>query len=180
MGQRVLFLLSGSIAAYKACEVISKLVQAGHEVRTVATAGALKFVGTATLEGLTRVPPFTDIFSSGRAMDHIELSKWADQAIVCPATASALSRMANGEASDALSSIFLTYPLKDKPWWIAPAMNAAMWSHPAVRANVERLQGYGARFLMPEIGRQACGDTGEGRLMEPHRILEAILHGGSP
>src|SRR5690606_19759363 len=87
---RILFILSGSIACYKACEVISQLVQRGHQVRAVATPAALRFVGVATLEGLTREKAATDLFETGRALDHIELTRWAEVVLLCPATANTL------------------------------------------------------------------------------------------
>ena len=95
---RLLFLLSGSISCYKACHAISRLVQAKIEVQTVTTPGALRFIGTATLEGLTGRAPFTDLWVPGRAMDHIDLARWADLALLCPATANTLNRLASGLA----------------------------------------------------------------------------------
>src|SRR5881628_3332592 len=99
-GSNILFVLSGSIACYKACDAISQLVQRGHRVRAVATEAALRFVGVATLEGLTGEKVATDIFASGAALDHIALARWADLVIVCPATANTLNRMAAGLADD--------------------------------------------------------------------------------
>jgi phosphopantothenoylcysteine decarboxylase/phosphopantothenate--cysteine ligase len=169
----ILFVLSGSIACYKACDAISQLVQRGHRVRTVATEAALKFVGAATLEGLTREKVRADLFASGEALDHIELSRWADATIVCPATANTLNRLAAGLADDLASALLLAHDFK-KPLLIAPAMNPAMWKHPATVASVERLQGWGARFVRVGEGRTACGEVGEGRLAEPEEIVAAI------
>src|SRR4051812_28836342 len=117
----VLFLLSGSIACYKACTVISRLTQAGVGVQTVATPAALQFVGAATLEGLSGRPVFSDLFAPGRALDHIELARGADLALLCPATANTINRLAAGLADDPVGALFLAWELKDKPWWIAPA-----------------------------------------------------------
>lgn len=172
---RVLFLLSGSIACFKACELISRLVKRGIAVQTVASASALQFVGSATLEGLTGRPPFTDVFQPGRAMDHIELARWADAALLCPATAHALNRLAAGLADDATGALFLAWELARKPWLLAPAMNATMWDHPATRAARERLAGFGATLLPVGDGRLACGETGEGRLLEVDQLETLLL-----
>jgi phosphopantothenoylcysteine decarboxylase/phosphopantothenate--cysteine ligase len=163
---QVLFLMSGSIACYKACDLISRLVKRGHAVRTVASAGALRFVGEATLEGLTGWPVFTDLYRSGQAIDHIRLARWADLALVCPATANTLNRLAAGLADDAIGALYLAWEITAKPWLIAPAMNAAMWDHPATRASRQALVGHGARLLPVGAGALACGESGEGRLLE--------------
>lgn len=169
----VLFILTGSIACYKACDAVSKLVQRGHQVRTVMTAAAREFVGTATLEALTRAPVATDLFAPGEALDHITLARWADLTIVCPATANTLNRLAAGLADDLAGSLLLAHEWT-KPLLVAPAMNPAMWSHPATVASVERLRGWGVSFVSPGEGRTACGEVGEGRLAEPEEIVAAI------
>lgn len=169
----ILFVLSGSIACYKACDAISQLVQRGHHVRTVATEAALRFVGPATLEGLTGQKVATDLFEAGAALDHIALSRWADVTIVCPATAHTLNRAAAGLGDDLAGALLLAHDWK-KPLLIAPAMNPAMWSHPATRASVEKLKGWGARFVAVGQGRTACGEAGEGRLAEPEEIVAAV------
>ena len=171
----VLFLLSGSIACYKACTAISRLAQAGVTVQTVATPAALKFVGPATLEGLSGRPVFSDLFESGRALDHIELARAADLALVCPATANTINRLAAGLADDAIGALFLAWELKDKPWWIAPAMNVKMWEHPATTASLEKLRSWGMRVLEPAAGALACGEIGPGRLAEPEQIAAEVL-----
>ena len=173
--QTLLFLLTGSIACFKACELISRLAKRGIAVQTVASAGALKFVGAATLEGLTGRPPFTDLYQPGRAMDHINLSRWADAAIVCPATANSLNRLAAGLADDAPGALFLAWEIGKKPWLIAPAMNATMWDHPATRASRQKLTEHGASLLPVGDGRLACGETGEGRLLEVADIETELL-----
>jgi phosphopantothenoylcysteine decarboxylase/phosphopantothenate--cysteine ligase len=175
MSKNVLFLLTGSIACYKACAAISKLAQAGVTVQTVATPSALKFVGTATLEGLSSRPVFTDVFEPHRALDHIELARAADLAVVCPATANTINRLAAGLADDAVSTLFLAWELKTKPWWIAPAMNARMWEHPATSASLARLKSWGVRVMDPVEGPHACGEGGPGRLLEPEQIVSEVL-----
>jgi phosphopantothenoylcysteine decarboxylase/phosphopantothenate--cysteine ligase len=172
---KLLFLLTGSIACFKACELISRLAKRGIAVQTVASAGALQFVGAATLEGLTGRPPFTDLYETGHAMAHINLARWADAAIVCPATANSLNRFAAGLADDAAGALFLAWELAKKPWLIAPAMNATMWDHPATRASREKLTEHGARLLPVGDGRLACGETGEGRLLEVADIETELL-----
>lgn len=175
MSKNVLFLLTGSIACYKACAAISKLAQAGVTVQTVATPAALKFIGTATLEGLSGRPVFTDVFEPHRALDHIDLARAADLAIVCPATANTINGFAAGLADDVTGTLFLAWELKDKPWWIAPAMNACMWEHPATVASIARLKSWGVRVLDPVEGPHACGEGGGGRLLEPEQIVGEVL-----
>lgn len=172
-GSNLLFILSGSIAAYKACDVVSQLVQRGHRVRCVATPAALQFVGPATLEGLTGAPVLTEVFATGHALDHINLTRWADAVVVCPATAHTLNRFAAGLGDDLPGALFLAHD-RAKPWLFVPAMNPAMWSHPATQVSVATLRSWGLRFLAPESGRTACGETGEGRLPEPAAIVQAI------
>ncbi|HTJ79837.1 MAG TPA: flavoprotein [Rariglobus sp.] len=172
---RLLFLLSGSISCYKACFAISRLVQAGIEVRTVATPSALQFVGKATLEGLTGQPVFTDLWESGRAMDHIDLARWADLALVAPATANTLNRLAAGLADDPVGTLFLAWELKKKPWWVAPAMNVAMFNHALTQASLQKLSSLGVRVLPTGEGALACGEEGAGRLLEPEQLVMQIL-----
>jgi phosphopantothenoylcysteine decarboxylase/phosphopantothenate--cysteine ligase len=172
-GSNLLFILTGSIAGFKACEAISQLVQRGHRVRTVATGAALQFVGPATLEGLTGSPVLTDLFATGAALEHINLTRWADAVIVCPATANTINRFAGGLADDLAGALFLAHD-RTKPFLIAPAMNPSMWSHPATVAAVEKLQQWGVRFLPVGEGRTACGELGEGRLAEPSEIVNAV------
>ncbi len=166
-------MLSGSIACYKACFVISRLVQAGHEVQTACTSSALQFVGPSTLEGLTGRPVFSDVHETGRRMDHIDLANWADLAVVCPATANTINSLANGIATDPIGNLFLAYDLK-KPFLVAPAMNTKMLEHPATRDSIVKLQSWGVQVLETDAGQLACGDEGMGRLLEPEKILAAI------
>lgn len=171
----VLFLLSGSIAAYKACTVISRLVQAGVTVQTAATPAALRFVGAATLEGLSGRPVFSNLWEEGRALDHIEHARAADLALLCPATANTINRLAAGLADDPVGALFLAWELTQKPWWIAPAMNHRMWEHPATTASLAKLRDWGVRVLDPVDGPHACGEDGAGRLMDPEAIAAEVL-----
>jgi len=169
----LLFILTGSIAAYKACDVISQLVQRGHRIRTVATPSALRFVGPATLEGLTGEPVRSDLYAAGEALDHIALTRWADAVVLCPATAHTLNQLAAGLAPDLTGALFLAHD-RSKPFLIAPAMNPAMWAHPATVAAVEKLTGWGLRFIPVAAGRTACGEDGAGRLAEPALIVASV------
>ncbi|MBL9214172.1 MAG: NAD-dependent epimerase/dehydratase family protein [Opitutaceae bacterium] len=172
-GSNLLCVLTGSIAAYKACEVVSQLVRRGHRVRAVATPSALRFVGPATLEGLTGAPVLSDLFAPGAALEHVQLTRWADLVLVCPATAHTLNRFAAGLADDLPGALFLAHDRR-KPWLVAPAMNPQMWSHPACVAAVDRLREWGVRFLPVGEGRTACGEDGAGRLAEPADIVAAV------
>lgn len=169
----LLVILSGSIACYKACDAISQLVQRGHRVRSVATEAALRFVGAPTLEALTGEKVATDLFAAGGALEHISLVRWADAVVLCPATAHTLNRVAAGLGDDLAGALLLAHDWQ-KPLVIAPAMNPAMWSHPATAASVARLESWGARFVAPGAGRTACGEVGEGRLAEPEEIVAAV------
>ncbi|MFA5161656.1 MAG: flavoprotein [Elusimicrobiales bacterium] len=170
--KNILFQLSGSIACYKACSAISKLVQRGHEVKAVCTPAALKFIGEATLEGLTRKPVYCDMFERKTGLEHISLNKWADVSVVCPATADVISKMAAGIGDDCVTTLFLSHDFK-KPFLVAPAMNVNMWNHPATRRSVETLRQWGVKIIEPGAGYQACGDEGRGRLSEPEEIVSA-------
>ena len=172
-GSKIVFVLTGSIAAYKACDALSRLVQLGHRVRTVATPSALKFVGAATLEGLSGERVLSDLFEPGSALEHIDLGRWADAVVVCPATANTINRFAAGLSDDLPGALFLAHD-RSKPFLVAPAMNPAMWSHPATRESVCRLAGWGVRFIAVGSGRTACGELGDGRLAEPADIVAAV------
>ena len=170
----ILFQISGSIACYKACSVVSKLVQDGHSVQCVSSESALNFIGRATWEGLTGRTLHTDTFAAGGAMEHIELGRWADTLVLCPATANRLNKLAAGTGDDLIGAIFLAHDFQ-KPYVVAPAMNARMWHHPATAISIERLKSWGMKFVEPESGSLACGEIGDGRLADPETILSAIL-----
>jgi phosphopantothenoylcysteine decarboxylase / phosphopantothenate---cysteine ligase len=172
---RILFQLTGSIACFKACDFVSRLAKRSMAVQTVASAGALRFVGGATLEGLTGRTPFTDLYEPGRTMDHIRLARWADLALLCPATANSMNRLAAGLADDAIGALYLAWEIGNKPYLVAPAMNATMWDHAATRAARERLAAHGAQILPVGDGRLACGEQGEGRLLEVDELERLVL-----
>ncbi len=171
---KVLFQLSGSIACFKACALLSALVKAGFDIEVVATPSALKFVGEATLEGLTGRRVHTDTFERGRYMSHIHLVRWADVIILCPATANTLNKFASGVGDDLISTLFLAHDFK-KPYLVAPAMNQTMYNHPALQKSLSTLSGWGVSVLGTGNGALACGENGEGRMLEPPEIQAAII-----
>lgn len=173
--KKILFVLTGSIAAYKACMVISQLVQLGHEVQTVLTGGGQEFVGEATLEGLTRKTVVKSLYQSGHMMDHINLERWADLIIVAPATAHAINSLASGLGSDLLSTLFLAHKFQ-KPFLLAPAMNTSMYLHPITQKSLAELKQLGVIVLESASGVLACGEVGWGRLLEPDQIVKEITN----
>ncbi len=170
LNSKILFQLTGSIACYKSCAVISQLVQQGHEVQVVCSKNALQFIGKATLEGLTHRPVLTDVFEPRHIMSHIELSNWADLSIVCPATANTINKLAHGIADDLITNLFLTH-VWSKPYLIVPAMNSKMLSHPATQNSLALLKSWGCEILPTDFGVLACGEVGEGKLVDPEKIL---------
>lgn len=172
---KILFQISGSIAAYKSAYLISKLVQNNFEVQTVVTNSALQFIGKATLEGLTGNPVFTDTFEDSKMMSHINLMKWADLIILSPASANTINKMATGIADNLVTSLFLAYKF-DKPYLIAPAMNTSMFKHPATQLSLKKLKDWGVNVLPTDAGYLACGDNGEGKLLDPDKIYEHIIN----
>tara|TARA_A100001015_G_C15042064_1_gene740401 strand:+ start:758 stop:1951 length:1194 start_codon:yes stop_codon:yes gene_type:complete len=170
----ILLKISGSIAAYKIGDLISMLVQRGYEVQTVASPSALKFIGPATLEGLSGRAVLTDTYESGKMMAHINLTKWSHLTILAPATANTINKIGYGLGEDLLSTMFLAHDWA-KPYFLAPAMNTNMLNHPATQESIERLKRWGVNILNPESGKLACGGIGYGRMMETDNILKTIL-----
>ena len=171
--KRILLQVSGSIAAFKAIALASLLKKEGHEVKTVLTEGAREFVGPASFEGITGHAVYSNPFETGAMMAHIELERWADLILLYPASAESIAVLAEGSGRSLVGQIFLAHEFQ-KPYLVAPAMNQAMWKHPALRGNLERLRSYGLRILEPASGLLACGESGEGRLMEPGQALQII------
>ena len=172
--RRVLLGVAGGIAAYKACELVRRLRERDIEVRVVLTAGAARFVTATTFQALSGQPVRESLWDAGAeaAMGHIELARWADLILVAPASANLLARLAHGMADDLLTTLCLA---SDRPLWLAPAMNRLMWAHPATQANRDTLLARGARLLGPGSGAQACGEIGEGRMLEPAAIVAELL-----
>lgn len=163
--------VSGGIAAYKACELVSLAVKRGHAVRVCMTPNATRFVGALTFEALSGHKVLVDTFAD--ALDHIAWAKWADVAVVAPASANVVGKLACGLADDALSTVLMALP-RGRPLVVAPAMNTEMWLNPVVQRNVRWLGELGRTTLVePTDKRLACGDVGPGGLAEPADILAA-------
>lgn len=160
---RIVLGVAGGIAAYKACELLRRLTESGHEVTVVPTAAALNFVGAATWEALSGRPVHTGVFSATDQVNHVRLGREADLVFVAPATADLLARAATGRADDLLTNVLLTASC---PVVMAPAMHTEMWQHPATRANVATLRERGVLVVDPAAGRLTGADSGPGRLPE--------------
>lgn len=171
---KVLILMTGSIACYKIAQVISRLTQRRCEVQVVASPSALQFLGNATIEGLSGRPLVTEMYGSGNVMDHIHLVRWADVILVAPATANFINKAAQGVGDDLLTTMFLAHDFK-KPFLIAPAMNTAMYLHPVTQKSIRSLTEMGVEILETASGVLACGEEGQGRLLEPELILDAVM-----
>ena len=169
----ILLQITGSIAAFKAAALASLLTQDGYEIQCVVSESGLKFIGEATLEGLTGKTVLSDMFERGRALDHISLVDWADLLLVYPATANHMTRLRAGLADDLIGTLFLANNFR-KPFWVAPAMNSHMFAHPAVDEALHILENWGCRVLPTGEGRMACGTVGYGRLLEPEATAVLI------
>ncbi len=172
--KRVLLIVGGGIAAYKALELTRGLRKASVAVRPILTAGGARFVTALSLAALAEDAVRTDLFAldDEASMGHIELSRSADLIVVAPATADLMARAAAGLADDLASTVLLA---TDKRVMMAPAMNVRMWTHPATQRNLARLRGDGVLFIGPDEGAMACGEFGPGRMAEPETILAAVL-----
>ncbi|PVM82382.1 bifunctional phosphopantothenoylcysteine decarboxylase/phosphopantothenate--cysteine ligase CoaBC [Caulobacter endophyticus] len=173
-GKRVLLIVGGGVAAYKALELTRLLRKAGIGVRPILTKAGAEFVTPLSLAALSEDKVYDDLFSltDEAEMGHIQLSRSADLVVVAPATADLIAKAANGLAGDLASTTLLA---TDKPVLMAPAMNVRMWLHPAVQRNVATLKADGVTFVGPDEGAMACGEFGPGRLAEPPEISEAIV-----
>ncbi|MEU9607851.1 bifunctional phosphopantothenoylcysteine decarboxylase/phosphopantothenate--cysteine ligase CoaBC [Streptomyces sp. NPDC048057] len=167
---KVVLGVSGGIAAYKACELLRRLTESGHDVRVVPTASALQFVGAPTWSALSGHPVSTEVWSDVHEVPHVRIGQGADLVVVAPATADLLAKAAHGLADDLLTNTLLTARC---PVVFAPAMHTEMWEHPATRENVATLRRRGAVVIEPAVGRLTGVDTGRGRLPEPAEIFEA-------
>ncbi|MBS0502759.1 MAG: bifunctional phosphopantothenoylcysteine decarboxylase/phosphopantothenate--cysteine ligase CoaBC [Proteobacteria bacterium] len=176
--KRILLIVGGGIAAYKACELIRLIRKAGMSVRCVLTEGGAQFVTPMTLAALSEQPVHTSLWDlkDEAEMGHIQLSREADLIVVAPATADLLARMAAGIADDLATTLLLA---TDKPVLAVPAMNVRMWLHAATQRNVAQLRADGVTVLEPDEGPMACGEYGPGRLPEPEAILQAIVSLGT-
>lgn len=175
-GKKILLGVTGSIAAYKSAELCSRLGRLGAELHVVLTKAASKFVGQATFRALTRNPVFTDLFEEPYAqrIAHIDIAQAADLALIAPATADILARMAHGIADDMLTACMLATP-STTPILVAPAMNTIMWEHPATKNNIEILRQRGVQIIEPDTGLLACLDVGIGKLADIEVIVNAVV-----
>ncbi len=173
-GKRILLIIGGGIAAFKALELIRRLREQGATVTPVLTRAGEEFVTPLSAAALAGQKAWRDLFdlTDEAEMGHIELSRAADLVVVAPATADLMAKMAHGLANDLASTLLLA---TDKRVLVAPAMNVRMWEHPATRRNVETLRGDGVLFAGPDEGEMACGEYGPGRMAEPEAIVEAIV-----
>ena len=172
---RVAVHVSGSIAAVKACEVITSLRKRGCEVRVAMTAGAQRFITPIALQSLSGNPVLTDVWhegSAGHAMGHIELGAWAQVHVAVAGSANLIARLAHGFADDAVTTVLLA---TRAPLLLAPAMETAMWTHAATCANVEVLRARGVHFIGPVSGRLASGASGDGRMADVSAVVEETM-----
>lgn len=170
---KVVLGVSGGIAAYKACELLRRLTESGHDVRVVPTAASLNFVGEATWAALSGNPASTEVWESVHEVPHVRIGQGADLVVVAPATADMLAKAAHGLADDLLTNTLLTARC---PVVFAPAMHTEMWEHPATRENVATLRRRGAVVIEPAVGRLTGKDTGKGRLPDPEEIFEVCAN----
>ncbi|WP_030841519.1 bifunctional phosphopantothenoylcysteine decarboxylase/phosphopantothenate--cysteine ligase CoaBC [Streptomyces sp. NRRL F-4474] len=166
---KVVLGVSGGIAAYKACELLRRLTESGHDVRVVPTASSLNFVGEATWAALSGNPASTEVWETVHEVPHVRIGQGADLVVVAPATADMLAKAAHGLADDLLTNTLLTARC---PVVFAPAMHTEMWEHPATQENVATLRRRGAVVIEPAVGRLTGKDTGKGRLPDPEEIFE--------
>lgn len=170
--------ITGGIAAYKTCELVRRLQDEGATVQVVMTEGGTQFVSPLTFQALSGRPVYTNAWESPKqsgpdnGMPHIDLSREADAILVAPASADFLSRLASGQTNDLLSTLCLA---REAPLLVAPAMNRQMWQNPATQRNVELLRKDGITILGPGSGPQACGEVGDGRMLEAQELLAALI-----
>jgi len=177
--RRIVLGITGGIAAYKAAELTRLLVKEGIAVEVVMTPAATQFIAPMTLQALSGNPVLTDLWHSGaaNAMGHIDLSRHADAIVVAPASADFIAKLAQGHADDLLSTLCLA---RNCPLLVAPTMNVQMWTNPATQRNVAQLKADGIEMLGPGSGGQACGEVGDGRMIEPEEILAGLIAWAQP
>jgi phosphopantothenoylcysteine decarboxylase / phosphopantothenate---cysteine ligase len=176
-GRHIVLGLTGGIACYKAAELARELGRAGATVQVVMTAGAEHFIGAATMQALSNRPVYTSQWDArpDNAMAHINLTREADAVVIAPASADFIAKLALGRADDLLSLLCVARPIAACPLLVAPAMNREMWAHPATQRNVQQIVADGATLLGPAAGDQACGEVGDGRMLEAVELCEAVV-----
>ncbi|MCX7085997.1 MAG: bifunctional phosphopantothenoylcysteine decarboxylase/phosphopantothenate--cysteine ligase CoaBC [Methylococcales bacterium] len=172
--KRILLGVTGGIAAYKSAELVRLLRKQGAEVQVVMTKSAMQFISPLTFQALSGNPVHTELLDADveNAMGHISLARWADVLLIAPATANTLAKLAHGLADDLLSTLYLAATC---PVYVAPAMNQSMWNKVVTQENIQTLHRHGVKFIGPEQGDQACGETGYGRMSEPAAICADVL-----
>lgn len=173
MNRKILLGVTGSIAAYKACELVRLFVRNGDEVTVVMTAAAKEFVGPLTFQTLSKNPVFSDQFAPPVSWkpEHISLAEAADLVLVAPASANTIAKIRYGMADNLLSSVLLA---TRAPVALAPAMNDGMWESPVTQDNIAALEKRGITIIGPDDGELACGTKGKGRMMDPQKVFEAL------
>lgn len=176
-GRHIVLGLSGGIACYKAAELTRELVKAGATVQVVMTEAAEHFITATTLQALSNRAVYTSQWDPRQpnSMAHINLTREADAVLVAPASADFVARLLHGRADDLLSLLCLARPIERCPLLVAPAMNREMWAHPATQRNFAQLRADGATVLGPAAGDQACGEIGDGRMLEPEELLAELI-----
>ena len=176
-GKHIVLGLSGGVACYKAAELTRELVKAGATVQVVMTAAATQFITPTTMQALSNHPVYTDQWDvrEPNQMAHINLSRAADAILVAPASADFIAQLAQGRAGELLSLLCLARPVERCPLLVAPAMNREMWSHPATQRNVAQIRADGATVLGPAAGDQACGEVGDGRMLEAAELRDELI-----
>lgn len=176
-GKHIVLGLTGGIACYKAAELCRQLVQHGAQVRVAMTEAAAQFITPVTMQALSGHPVVTSQWDAREpnAMAHINLGRWADAVVVAPASADFLAQLAQGRAAELLALLCLARPAQRVPLLLAPAMNREMWAHPATQRNLAQVAADGAVVLGVGQGEQACGEVGDGRMLEPEEIVEELV-----
>ena len=175
--KKILLMISGSIAAYKSCEIVRLLLEQGASVRVVMSSDAKQFITPLTLQALSGAPVRCDLFDQaaesniGATMDHISLARWCDAILLAPASANRIARLASGQSDDLIGALCLA---TRAPLWFAPAMNTMMWQHPTTVENVKRLAYLGWNCIPPTEGTLACGEFGAGKMSEPQSCVAAL------
>ena len=173
LNKKILFIICGGISAYKSLEAIRLFKKNNAEIKTILTKSAKEFVTPLSIASLSQGKVYDDLFNleNEAEMDHIALSRWADVIIVAPATANTISKLSQGSSDDLASTVILA---SNKQIFLAPAMNVRMWEHQSTQDNLKTLKSYGYKFLGPTIGDMACGEYGEGKMLDPSDIFNEI------
>ena len=171
--KKILIIITGGIAAYKTLDLIRKLSKLNCEIKTILTKGGKEFVTPLSITSLSKNKVYTDLFSveNESEMDHISLSRWSDLILIAPASSNFLAKISNGFSDDLASTVIKA---SDKKVFLCPAMNVRMWEHASNKQSISTLKSYGYRILGPEIGEMACGEFGEGKMLEVDEIINQL------